>query len=59
MDIQTLNELHVLALRDAERFPQKRLLFADVMAQRGKHFVGIMGPRGVGKTVNTGAEPFH
>ena len=51
MDIQTLNELHVLALRDAERFPQKRLLFADVMAQRGKHFVGIMGPRGVGKTV--------
>jgi len=59
MDIQTLNELHVLALRDAERFPQKRLLFSDVVAQRGKHFVGIMGPRGVGKTVSRRAEPFH
>ena len=51
MDLQSLIELDQLARQDAEKFPRRRLLFEQLKKQQGKHFRGVVGPRGVGKTV--------
>ena len=52
MDINNLLELNNLAKEDGRRFTKRREWFYDkIAATLGRHFLGIVGPRGVGKTV--------
>jgi uncharacterized protein len=51
MSISRLMELHELAKREAEKYPKRRFLWAQVECAEGRHFTGIVGPRGAGKTV--------
>ena len=51
MRIHQLIDLHHFAVKSAEKFSRKRFLFSQLAAEKGKHFIGIVGPRGVGKTV--------
>ncbi|MCK5679858.1 ATP-binding protein [bacterium] len=44
-------ELDHLARQDAVNYPQKRLLYENLRQLKGKHFTGIVGARGAGKTV--------
>ena len=49
--LKNLIELHELAKKETERYPKTRFLFESLNQSQGRHFVGIVGPRGVGKTV--------
>ena len=51
MAVKKLIELHELAKREASQYARKRSLYAHVLADSGKHFIGIVGPRGAGKTI--------
>lgn len=51
MSINRLLELHALAKQSSLDFPHKRFLFKQLSENKGKHFVGIAGARGTGKTV--------
>ncbi len=51
MNFQELRELHNLALKEVQAYPQKRFIYDEVRKRTGKHFIGIIGPRGVGKSV--------
>jgi len=44
-------ELNEMARMDAKCYPRHRDLFAVLDRQKGRHFTGIAGPRGVGKSV--------
>lgn len=61
-DIFQFNEI---ARKDAKTFHRKRDLFQSIKIKSGKHFIGIIGPRGVGKTVllkqilNENADSFY
>jgi len=50
-DINYLFELNELAIEEAKNYSKKRELFELIYNQKGKHFIGITGSRGVGKTV--------
>lgn len=51
MDIKSVLELHDLAMSQAGDYPHARSLLNEIRAEKGKHFTGVVGPRGVGKTV--------
>ncbi len=51
MEATAAIDLHQLAVRDARNYARRRFLFDQLLHPAGKHFVGILGPRGVGKTV--------
>jgi len=51
MDVKRVLELHGLAMETVKAYPDSRPLLADLRQQQGRHFTGILGPRGVGKTV--------
>jgi predicted AAA+ superfamily ATPase len=51
MNASDIIELHHLALRKLGDIEEKRGLFDRLLAQSGKHYDGIVGPRGAGKTV--------
>jgi predicted AAA+ superfamily ATPase len=51
MGIREALELHDLAREEARRFPRGRHLTARVESDQGRHFIGIVGARGTGKTV--------
>ena len=51
MDTKAVIELSDLAKEDAKNYPVPRSLFGVIKDHAGKHFSGILGPRGVGKTV--------
>ncbi len=51
MDIAELLELNDLAGEQGRRYPKKRFLFDRLHTETGKHFIGIVGPRGAGKSV--------
>jgi hypothetical protein len=51
MDIAKLMHLNELARADAKRYPRPREAFQSLDLGEGRHFVGIVGSRGVGKTV--------
>ena len=51
MNIQDLIELSELAKTKSRHYPIKRNLFAALSLFKGRHFTGLIGPRGVGKTV--------
>ncbi|MBW2349539.1 MAG: ATP-binding protein [Deltaproteobacteria bacterium] len=49
--LKEILELDEEARIEAQKYPKKRELFQKIAQVRGKHFIGIAGPRGVGKTV--------
>jgi len=51
MNLNQFLELDKLAKKDGRQYPKKRDLYNQVISEKGKHFIGIVGPRGVGKTV--------
>jgi predicted AAA+ superfamily ATPase len=51
MQIEKYQKLQSLALKSVEGFPKSRFLFNELLLHRSKAFVGVVGPRGVGKTV--------
>lgn len=51
MSINELQALDALARVEAKRFPFHREALAVLQKTQGRRFVGIIGPRGVGKTV--------
>ncbi|MCU0305860.1 MAG: AAA family ATPase [Thermoanaerobaculales bacterium] len=51
MTLQKMLELHDLAKDEARRFPRKRDLASRLEQEEGRHIVGLVGARGVGKTV--------
>lgn len=51
MNIQDLIELSELAKSKGRCYPNKRDLYTELSLFNGRHFTGLMGPRGVGKTV--------
>jgi len=50
-ELSRLQELDRLAREDARHYPRKRRLFDTLLAETGRHATGVVGPRGVGKTV--------
>ena len=51
IDLAPFIELDRLAREDGKKYPQKRFLYEDISRQQGRHFIGIAGPRGAGKTI--------
>ena len=51
MDISKLLEFDRLAREDGRKFTKKRFFFKEISGFEEKHFLGIAGPRGAGKTV--------
>lgn len=51
MSINRLLELHELAKQEGRRYEKRRFLYDRLERESGKHFIGIVGPRGAGKTV--------
>ena len=51
MNISEILELNERAREDGKNFPRARQLFSQIQSEPGRHFIGIVGPRGVGKTV--------
>jgi len=51
MAIDKMLEMHDLAKLDAGKYPHKRFLYDLMDSIEGRHFIGIVGPRGAGKTV--------
>jgi uncharacterized protein len=49
IDLGHFMELDGLARADVQRYERRRELFSAL--PRGRHFIGIVGPRGVGKTI--------
>lgn len=51
VDLNPLIELDRLSREDGKKYPQKRFLYETLMQEQGRHFTGIAGPRGAGKTI--------
>jgi hypothetical protein len=51
MDINQLIELDRLARDDGRKYEKKREIYEDISKDTGAHFIGIVGPRGAGKTI--------
>ncbi len=51
MNMNRILELHDLAKQESRRYSRKRFLFSQLVEDQGRHFTGIVGARGVGKTV--------
>ena len=51
MSINELQALDALARVEAKRFPIQREALIALRKKQGGRFIGIVGPRGVGKTV--------
>ncbi|MGA1842884.1 MAG: ATP-binding protein [bacterium] len=51
LNFRHLLELNELAREDGKRYPKKRGLYSAINDEKGKHIIGIVGPRGVGKTI--------
>lgn len=51
IDLNPLIELDRLAREDGRKYPRKRFLYEVLTTQEGRHFTGIAGPRGAGKTI--------
>lgn len=54
MNISDIIELNTLSLENAKEFTKKRFIFDQIskdIENKGKHFTGIVGGRGCGKTI--------
>ncbi|MCD6120287.1 MAG: hypothetical protein J7K04_00450, partial [Spirochaetales bacterium] len=50
-DIGNLVELDNMAKAEAKKYHKKRLAYNSIEIKGGRHFTGIVGARGIGKTV--------
>ncbi|MDD5675417.1 MAG: AAA family ATPase [Chitinivibrionales bacterium] len=50
-DFAQIFELDRLARNEVEKYDKKRALFQILSREQGRHAIGIVGPRGVGKTI--------
>lgn len=51
MSLKKLIELHELSKLQGQQYQKRRFLYDQLIGHNGKHFLGIIGPRGVGKTI--------
>ncbi len=51
MDLTSLLELDTLAKTAGRRLTARRSLYETLRSDKGRHFMGISGPRGAGKTI--------
>lgn len=51
MRVSRILELHELAKDECGKYRKRRFLYERLVQQEGRHFIGVMGPRGAGKTV--------
>ncbi|MBD3318115.1 MAG: AAA family ATPase [Chitinivibrionales bacterium] len=51
MDTKDLLEFDRRAREDGKRYKTARFILPQLLQEKGRHFIGIVGPRGVGKTV--------
>ncbi len=51
MKLSELLELDALAQAEAKKYPLQRDALAQIKSIKGRQFVGIIGPRGVGKSI--------
>ena len=51
MDINQLLELDRLAKTDGRKYEKKREIYEEIAKDAGAHYIGIVGPRGAGKTI--------
>ena len=51
MNVNHLIEFDRLAREDGRKYDKKRTLYDDIARDSGAHFIGIVGPRGAGKTI--------
>jgi len=51
MSLKSILELHSLAKDAGRKYKHHRDLFTQLLEDSGKHFTGIVGPRGAGKTI--------
>jgi uncharacterized protein len=52
MDINYYLDLDRRARADLKKYPKKRILYTTLVSEKkGTHYCGIVGPRGVGKTI--------
>ncbi|MCF7972995.1 MAG: AAA family ATPase [Phycisphaerae bacterium] len=51
MSLSKLVELHELAKAQGKTYQKRRFLYEELEGHQGRHFQGIIGPRGVGKTI--------
>lgn len=51
MNINQLLEFDRLARKDGQKYDKRREFYDDIARDTGAHFIGIVGPRGVGKTI--------
>lgn len=51
MNIDQLLEFDRLARKDGQKYDKRRELYGDIARDVGAHFIGIVGPRGAGKTI--------
>ena len=51
MDTSRILELHDLAKEGARKYPRRRFLYDELADLEGRHYIGIVGPRGAGKSV--------
>lgn len=51
IDLDSLIELDRLAREDGKKYPKQRFLYEALARETGRHFTGIVGPRGAGKTI--------
>jgi predicted AAA+ superfamily ATPase len=51
MNIDQLLEFDRLAKEDGRKYAKRRVLYNDIAEDSGAHFIGVVGPRGAGKTI--------
>lgn len=51
INLSPLIELDRLAREDGRKYTKRRFLYDEIAAEEGRHFIGIAGPRGAGKTI--------
>lgn len=51
MNIDQLLEFDRLAKDDGRKFEKRRVIYEEITGDTGAHFIGIVGPRGAGKTI--------
>jgi predicted AAA+ superfamily ATPase len=51
MNLDKLIELNRLAKEEVVKYTGHRKLYFELLKDKGRHFVGIVGPRGAGKTI--------
>ena len=50
-DYNQLFQLNELAVKEGNRYPKQRAFYHSLITEKGKSFIGVTGPRGVGKTI--------